>query len=377
MLRDGQRYTGLLVERTPERVVLRIAGIDTAIPTAQIDRITLMRPVLDRYREMRAAISDDDVEQLLMLAEWLRSRNQWDAALKELDHILRVQPQNGEAKRLRVLVESQRMLAERAGQGRSPAPSSGPRTSAADDGTDGFPLLSADEINLIKVYEVDLTNPPRMHIGRDTIRRLIEKYAADPLIPKTPEGREALLRATPARILDLMFRLQAREFYGEVRVVDQPRSLRLFRDDVHRGWLLNSCGTNRCHGGSEAGRLALYTRRPGSDATVYTNFLILERFRLSDGRPLINYDDPAASPLLQMGLPREGSSAPHPVVPATSGTGDLWRPTFRNADDHRFAEAVEWIKSMYRPRPNYPIQYVPPTPQGLPPPDPNAPPVQR
>jgi hypothetical protein len=62
-----------------------------------------------------------------------------------------------------------------------------------------------------------------------------------------------------------------------------------------------------------------------------------------------------------MGLPRAGSRYPHPPVPAADGRADLWRPTFRNAVDRRFIEATEWINSMYRPRPEYPIEYTPPT----------------
>ena len=100
--------------------------------------------------------------------------------------------------------------------------------------------------------------------------------------------------------------------------------------------------------------------RPNSDAAVYTNFLILDRFQLSDGRSLIDYQDPAHSPLVQMGLPRENATTPHPKVPGASARSDLWKPVFESTDDKRFTDAMEWIKSMYRPRPQYPIPYEPP-----------------
>ena len=35
-----------------------------------------------------------------------------------------------------------------------------------------------------------------------------------------------------------------------------------------------------------------------TDQVAYTNFLILERFKLDNGMPLINYAEPARSPLL-------------------------------------------------------------------------------
>ena len=38
-LKDGQRYTGFLVDRNAERIILKIAGIDTTIPVPRIERI--------------------------------------------------------------------------------------------------------------------------------------------------------------------------------------------------------------------------------------------------------------------------------------------------------------------------------------------------
>jgi hypothetical protein len=372
ILRDGQRFSGLLVEQTPERITLRIAGIDTPIKTSVVERIEVLPPIIDRYRQMRALIDDADVERLILLAEWLRVRSQWDLSLREINQALAVQPDNPDALRLKVLVESQRELANRPKTART----SQQRFPDSPVKPLDFPLMSDRDINLVKVYEVDLKDPPRIVIPRETITQLIENYKADPRMPRTPEEQATLYRSSPTKVLDLMFRVRARELYEQVQVIDQPRSMRTFRDHVHRTWIVNSCATTRCHGGSEAGRLQLFNQRPSADATVYTNFIILDRYRLPDGKPLIDYNEPANSPLLQVGLPREQSSHPHPVVPGNEGRGDMWRPFFRNSDDLRFQEAVTWIKSMYTPRPEYPIEYTPPTPEAITP-DPNEPPVIR
>lgn len=376
-LKDGQRYSGMLVLQDADRVILKIAGIDTSVPMSRVDRVSVLSPVMDRYRAMRAAIDDNDAERLVMLAEWLRARGQWDPALAELDHVLTVQPDNGEAKRLKLLVESQKKLAEHSGPAHPAAQRSAHAAPAPEGGEAPFPLLSEGDVNLIKVYEVDLADPPRIAISRDTIKQLLEQHAGDPLLPATQEGREALYRDAPAKVLDLMFRLQARNLYPQVRVVDEPRAMRLFRDDVHRAWLINSCATTHCHGGSEAGRLMLDNQRGSSDQVVYSNFLILDRFRLPNGKPLIDYEDPAGSPLLQLGLPGSVTKYAHPIVAGTEGRGNLWRPVFKSPDDKRFKDAVEWIKSMYRPRPNYPVNYTPPTPQAVAAPAPGEPPIQR
>lgn len=375
-LRDGQRYTGILVSRDDKSIVLRIAGINTPIKAGQVDRVQILPPINERYRQMRAAIDDNDVEGLLRLVEWLRAKSQWESALTEVDHVLEVQPDNPDAARIKGLIEAQKDLASKAGAGKKPPPPKIKKGEQPGGGTQ-FPLLSDHDINVIKVYEVDLSDPPRMVIDRDTIKLLIEQHPGDPLIPSTPEGQAALYRATPAKILDIMFKVQARNLYDRVKVIDQPRSMKLFREKVHRGWLENSCATSRCHGGAEAGRLVLATERPGSDPTVYTNFVILDRFKTRSGKPLIDYEYPNRSPLLQLAMAKDRSIFKHPEVPGEQGRADIFRPVFKSEEDSRFQDAVDWIKAMYRPRPEYPIEYTPPGPQGVPPPDPKAPPVTR
>ena len=101
-------------------------------------------------------------------------------------------------------------------------------------------------------------------------------------------------------------------------------------------------------------------------------------FRTNDYyQSLIDWDDPARSPLLQMALNRSDSLTPHPDVGSGPGSRG-WRPVFRSTEDRRFQLAVEWIRSMYRPRPEYPIDYQPPLPSGAKPlGEEQAPPVER
>lgn len=392
LLRDGQQYTGFMVEQRDADILIRIANIITRIPREDIEAIQILPPVLVRYRQMRDAIDDDDADRIVMLAEWLRARGRDDLALREVEALLERQPIHVEARRLRLLISSQMELAQRtraqrdAAQRNPAQPAQPPQAQAPDPAArdpraprpEPFPLLTPADINLIRVYEVDLNNPPRMLVDRDTIAQLIERHVGDPLMPDTPEGRQRLLQARPEQILDLMFRLQARDFYSKVRVLDHPASIRTFRDQIHRTLIQNACATTNCHGGSEAGRLRFATARPNADATVYTNFLILERFRTNDGQPLIDYDQPARSILLQYALPRQRARTPHPVVPNAQGRGDLWRPFFRGQQDERFVQAINWINSLYRPRPEHPIDYEPPAPFTPPPkPDPAQPPIPR
>ncbi len=361
-LRGGREVSGVLVREDAKIITLRIEGIETGFEKSSLTGMRELPPVLERYVTMRSLLSDDDLDGRVLLVEWLRSRQMYQLALFEINAVLDRDPMHARARELKLWLDLQVNLTESRAAGEQPGGADADAKAAyqaRQRAKNEFPLLSPDQINLIKVYEVDLRHPPPLLIKRATIEQLIRMFPASPLIPATPEGREALLRQTPERLLELMFRLQARELYGQVLVRGHPDSLERFRNEVHGRWLVNTCATAQCHGGGEAGRLWLYDRKPFSDETVYTNFLILERFRLADGTPLLNYSEPARSPLLQMGLPTELSLYPHPSVPRTKGSRG-WHSVFRTAEDKRFQEAVGWLSTMYRPRPEYPIKYEPP-----------------
>lgn len=362
-LKDGRRMTGFLVSRNEKETVLRIEGVNSPVPETDIERVEILPSIEDRYKLLKEAIRPDDTDRLLMLVQWLLARKQFDLALAELEPLVKNHPESLEARRLKTLVEQQRMVDQASADAkarRGGVPAGEPGSEAGRKGS--FPTLSADDVNLIRVMQVDLDNPPRMVVPREMVDEMIRKYADRPQIPSTQEGREALYRKRPAQLLRLAFELKARELYGMARVQEDPKPMKAFRDDVWRGWVLNGCATARCHGGEEAGRLWLLGVKTGAEATVYTNFMILHQFKLADGTPLINYDKPAESPLLQLALRPESSKRPHPRVDSI-GRGDKFRPIFSSPEDRRFQEALEWIKSMYVPLGrDYPVSYTPPVP---------------
>jgi hypothetical protein len=371
LLAGGREVAGLMVRHDENEVVIRVEGIETLFAANQVRSIRILEPLLERYETMRSLIKESDLDGRVLLAEWLRAREQYELALREVNIVLARDAFHEQAREMRAWLEMQIELVGKQQVLDAEADASGSEESGAErfaqrvEARRAFPLLKAEDINLIKVYEVDLQRPPRMVVRRETVERLIRLYPGSHLIPSTAEGRDALFRKRPEELLELMFRLQARELYGEVMVRDHPPALAKFRAEVHSRWLLNACATAQCHGGSEAGRLHLFDGKVNSDATLYTNFLILDRFKLDDGTPLINYAEPARSPLLHMGLPREESLYPHPDAPRTRGSRG-WSPVFKSSQDKGFADAVAWISGMYRPRPEYPIEYkvAEPVPEG-------------
>ena len=352
-LLTGEQVLGVLIESNEQYLVLRVGSIRTTIDMKDVAQVEVQPTLEEQYHDLRDSIADSDLVSLLRLAEWLIQKNRPDLAMAEVDRVLERDPRNFAASKLRRQIVAQIELRN---AGRRPGPRP-PVAQPPDDPYADFPLLNESQINIIKVFEIDSRDPPKLQISRATIQKMMELYAGDPLIPATHEGRQAMFRRSPEEILDIMFRLRARELYGEVKVLGHPESMSRFKADVHRPWLLTRCATDRCHGGTGAGGLRLYNRRgkTNTDAAVYTNFLILNRFRTKDGQALIDVEDAARSPLLQLGLPRQHSVFPHPEVLDEETGRDLFRPAFRSSKDRRYQQAIAWIQSLYRPRVEYPV----------------------
>lgn len=373
--KNGQRMRGVWVGRDGRDLVVRIGAIKTRIPADLIDRVVPQRPAVERYHDMRSVINDADIDRLLALIEWLRAHELYEEAEHELAHVLSLEPNNADALRLTRLVAQERRLreAERAG-GATRAHEAIRRPGRLHPGD--FPLLTEAQANLLKIWELDLSDPPGLLISRQTVDKFLDRFGDDPTIPSTQDGREAFHRKAPIDVLAEMFRMRARDLYGEVQVIGLPSALDRFRNDVNATWLVNSCATSRCHGGTDAGAFMLYNRKPRSERAALTNLLILERSTLADGRPLIDFENPARSPLVQMTLPRNRSAFPHPDVKG-------WRPVFHTLDARRLKQAIAWISAMRRPRSEIPIDYDPPHPPararttGNPEPEPRTPRIRR
>lgn len=355
---NGRRITGILMESDEESIVLRINNIDTTYRRARLASVRFLPPVEERYRTFRSALPDNDIEGRLVLVDWLRDRRAYELAVVELTSILEDDPGNAEAELLKTWLEQHLKLAQKKVQDTdTPTTRVRSRLKTAD-----IPMLSEEQINLIRVYEIDLTNPPKLKVEQSTIQKLMKASPDD--FPADQSVRAQILKGSELEKLKLLFRNKARDLYSEVKVLEDPESMVSFRKSVagQNGWLTNGCATARCHGGPDAGEFKLIGTKPNSAETVYTNFLILERFELRDGTPLVNYQDPERSPLLQMGLPRVKSLTPHPDVDATKFGRD-WRPVFRSSSSTNFQRTLDWIRSMYTPRPDYGIEYPPPAAQ--------------
>lgn len=364
VLTTGQRVEGVLVSADPGTTVVSIGGLDVRLRPSDIESIVRLPSLEERFAQMRGIVPPNDVRALLALAVWAESRGLLTRALGVVEEALDLEPQNGDALRAKATIERQielrRLQRQQEKAVGDPSTPAGAPEESSDAGPAvrdlvirDFPMLTEAQINIIKVMEVNLADPPRMVIHGETIETLLRSYGDHPAMPVTRGERDAFRRASQARILDMIFRVGARELYEQVHIIGHPESMRAFRDRLNAAWITNAMATTRCHGGTAGGRLLLQNRKPSSPESFYTNFLILERFRTREGDAIIDYTTPERSILLEMGLPREDAIYPHPEVPG-------WRPVFRSRDDRAYRRSVEWIRMMYQPRPIYPIEFTPP-----------------
>ena len=365
-LRDGTILSGDLVSDGWDEVVIRIKGVNSKLPRASVVQCRLDLTLEQKYRRFKELLAPDAWLRRFEIATWLFEEEAYELARIELTDIVS-KTQMPEAIELLRIVDAQIAM-----QNDTLPPARWTERPDRDgdrgpvDLRDMLPqeLLSSEDVNIIRVYEIDFRDPPtRIHVEPDTIRDFLETYGADKRIPADSAGRTRLFRAEPLEIVDLMFELKARDFYSRIEVQSEPPVLNLFRQKVHDAWLIPNCATSRCHGGLDGGRFFLHRRGSKNERVRYTNLLILERWNELD-RPLIDFDDPGNSLLIQYALPRNEARFPHPDVKG-------WSPAFTPSNQRLLRDSLRWIASMYRPRPNYPVDYEAPViaPPALPDPD--------
>jgi hypothetical protein len=215
------------------------------------------------------------------------------------------------------------------------------------------PLLSQEQIELIKVYEVKLNTdpPPRIRIPRDKLREFLRENQSDDRIPRGKQNQDRWLRADGHKQLELLFEFKAREYYRHVRVASRIESLREF-GNMHRRYILGFFQPT--FGTGAVPELYLFPQGRDSDRIEMTNYYILTQTEIG-GKPIIDRNNPEDSLLVQWGLPRESAKFPAPDVKG-------WEKQFNDTEDERFVEMVEWIESLVAANQGSPmgINYQPP-----------------
>lgn len=358
--KDGRQLSGEIVSDNDAGVTLKISGILTPVPRAEVQGVEYKKSVEEQYKEKRDQIPDNNLEDRYKLASWLFEQKAFPLAKRELDDLAVRFPDDSRVKLLLRLVEQNLKLSAAPAKetvAKPKATTVAPKASEVRTVT-GEPKSSADgrlsdeQVNLIKVMEVDPTAQPRVIVPADVVEALLKNHASDEAVPKGRDAQAAFRSAKGYQQLDVIFKARARELYSKVKVVDDPKPLQVFKTSIHRSYVLSYCGTANCHGGEKGGDFIVFANLPETDRTAYTNFYILHQAQDAQGY-LIDLSKPELSALLQYGLPRNAATIPHPDVPG-------WRPSFAGLNDPRYQTLLNWVVSLGTIRQNYPFSYSPP-----------------
>ncbi len=354
--RDGRRVDAELVRDDFQQARVRIANIEVTLERENFWALELAPSFEDSLAQLRSGIPPTAWPQRVQLARWMLQQNQPLAAKEELTEVLRsydAQEAHDLLARAEMLIRAQANDSTR----NSNAKESGANSSRPTMDQPGLPThrLSPDDVNIVKVFEVNFQRPPRMEASPDLAKKIIAKYATNNLVPADPEARKAMESWTPDQLLKLLFALKARELYQDIKVQGEPIALELFHRRVHDNWLIPNCSTSRCHGGIGAGNFFMFSTDYRSERTRYTNLMILLRSPPLKGKPpLIDFEHPDQSLLIQYARPRIDAKFPHPDIPG-------WKPMLVSGRESLLNDALLWIRGMHQPRAEYPIDYTPPS----------------
>ncbi|MEN9641343.1 MAG: hypothetical protein RIR77_532 [Planctomycetota bacterium] len=376
-LRDGTIVRGEILKDSLEEVEFQVDSVRGRVPREKVYRVMLELEFETRYARIKAAIAPEEHGRRLGLARWLADQDRLDLAITELEALLRdgdveearemLREINARVK-LELAVKESKENSKKKAASKAADAAAAEQEKTADAGSNsakpaprGAPttremlpkdLLSNEDVNLVRVYEIDFKDPPRLTVSPEGVRQLILRYGSSALVPATTQERNALYSKSSVEIARLMFDLKARDLYNYIEVEEDPTSVAKFRTRVHNSWLISNCATSRCHGGVDAGRFFLYTGNAKDQRIRYTNLLTLLNFKV-DGKPVVNFEDPADSLLIQYAMTRSSARYPHPDVKG-------WRPVLSNTTPQLLQDTLDWIRSMYQPRPEYPVKYVAP-----------------
>jgi len=360
-LNNGNTIEGELVAENDQAVTILRSGIREPYPRSEIKEIRRQRELTipEQFAQRKAAIEPTDLVERYKLAAWAYNEKAYRLARGEIESIRDAATDQTPPNLLAALDKLETVINNRL-QLEQPEPPDvdGDNGQGQGQGQTGdqppaprAPLepLTDEQVNLIRVYEVDLAADPRIVVPREVYPKLLEKYRTEPVMEPflDANGLRRLRTLDDATFLRLLFELRARDLYGEVQVRTDPPVLLEFRRMFYRNYIANYFRRYFASGDNPV--LPLLFKRGNDTNEIYTNFYILAHAS-HNGIPMMDRDRPNESLLLQWGLPRDVARYPAPDVPG-------WRPFFNGTDDRLFETYVEIIDNLYQPKPSYGFSY--------------------
>jgi hypothetical protein len=326
--------------------------------------------------EREAKLQPTDVQGRIDLAQFALDFKRYGDAQRILTDAQKIDPGNSRISNMLASIDE---LSRAQPPATAPAPP-GPATPPAQPTPPGpnpvtpgpgTPTTSSAPIQLREVTpeEINQIRFDEWQDGQLKVQARVDGDARKAFIEETGIPAKAFVKMTPAQQAWMIYNQRTKDgvppkdLFDGIRLLADPPALLKYRQVVQHQ-VVAGCAASNCHGGDSAGSFKLF---PGdSDAAVYTDFLILNKYGLTvDGKayPMINRDQPQESLLLSEMLTPELATVPHPKT-------DGYRGMCRTRTDPKFTAVFTWIRDDLNPvRPTYDIDLTKPAPQkAVPPP---------
>ena len=298
------------------------------------------------YKQRFRSLAPDDLEGHLTLARWCREKEDYRLLKRQCTYILR---QYGNNEPARLLLELARRELAAGQQGGGDASGSGtPRRGELGR------ILSDEDVQILRRSELLLYEPERVGVTfhNQVLTRFFAELEGTAAFAEFARDRR-FFKLPAAEKAQLILRFAPQAYGEDIEIKTDPQRFAVFERRV-LPIVLDNCATAACHGTKGPARWRLYNERTRSKNLVYTNYLIMHEFTHGDQR-LIDRDFPEKSLLLTYGLPEAESGPDHPTNHPVAID-----PPYRDRDDRRYREILDWIESLGVPAPDYGISLEPP-----------------
>lgn len=331
----------------PGKVEINSAQGKVLLDSRNVEKITYFNSPAEEFAGRVSALDRKDVAARVELAKFAVANNMYPEARQLLVAALVIEPANSAAADLLRQVDEK----IKAAHPPETAPVAPPVDANAPPAKPGSVrarrTLTPDEINFIRQNEwTEADTDLRVQVAPEGLRGALALGLVDP---------DAVRNMTPAQIGWEIVKRGPPGLRKDVKIASDPGFLLTYRTHVQK-FVITSCATGACHNTDKGGNFYLYTEPLQSDATVVTDYMILQQYvKTIKGieYQMIDRLHPENSLLLQFALPPNLAAIPHPkaagYVPPTK------RPFLLN-------QVKEWIRSLPAVAPTYDIDLSKPPP---------------
>jgi hypothetical protein len=350
--RDSPAHTfiGDIDETTePGHIDINSPGGKISLDRRNVEKVLYFNTPAEEFTGRLSAMKRDDVAGRLDLANFAIANKMYPQARELLVSTLVIEPANPNAANLLRQVDEQIKASRPPETQQAVAPADPGNGPPAQPGlVRARRTLTPDEINFIRQSEwTENDQNIRVQVAPAARKGALDLGLIDP---------DAIGKMTPADIGWQIVKHGPPGLRKDVRIGNDPGSLARYRTLVHR-FAIASCATGACHNTDKGKNFFLYTEPQQSDATVVTDYLIIQQFSTTIKGveyQMLDRLHPENSLLVQFAVPPAMATVPHPKA---AGYVPPAKTPFQ------LKEVQAWISSLPPVAPTYDIDLSRPAPK--------------